>query len=155
MSIAVAANNGQSPCSNITVPNKPDTVSLADNINRAERSKWLIFAAPRLSWFYSQTRSGGPWDYKLQGRSLDDLGNYHPSPYVDFGNFNFGMTGGAAGIELQVLLRGAGAYQKYVTHNSRPEWGGPTDLHGPYGDDPADQAEIIAGFNYYKYGCYK
>ncbi|MGO4209894.1 RHS repeat domain-containing protein [Terriglobus sp. YAF25] len=37
---------------------------------------------------------------------------------------------------------------------STPEWGnwrgGP-----PYGDDPNDQAQIIAGYNYYKSGCYK
>lgn len=135
-------------CGCADVPEIPPSVNLLDNVRRAERSKWLIFAAPRLYWFYQQVRNHGPWDYK-QTTTYDSGG----INYQDFGNFNFGMTGAAAGIELQVLLRGAGWAQEQAG-TSTPEWGhwygGP-----PYGDDPADQAEIIAGFNYYKNGCYK
>src|SRR5262249_55676157 len=41
-----------------------------------------------------------PWDYK----------RYPPAgKYDDFGNFNFGATGAAAGFSEEVLLRGAGA----------------------------------------------
>ena len=63
------------------------------------------------------------------------------------------MTGAAAGIELQLLQRGAGWAQGQAGTSS-PEWG---NWYGaaPYGDDPNDQAQIIAGFNYYKKGCYK
>jgi hypothetical protein len=37
-----------------------------------------------------------PWDYKQQGRTLSDLGCIQPSPYQEFGNFNFGVVGAAA-----------------------------------------------------------
>jgi len=82
---------------------------------------------------------------------MNDFGILNPSPYQEFGNFNYGVTGAAAGIELQVLLRGAGWAQQRAGTSS-PEWGNPLGFT-PYGDDPADQVQIVAGFNYDKYGC--
>jgi RHS repeat-associated protein len=143
---------GLAPCGCPDPPSMPPGVNLLDNIKKAEGSKWLILAAPRLYWFYREVRNRGPWDYK-QITTLNDFGILDHSPYQDLGNFNFGMTGAAAGIELQVLLRGAGWAQERAG-TSTPEWG---HWYGkaPYGDDPDDQKQIIAGFNYYKYGCYK
>jgi hypothetical protein len=91
----------------------------------------------RSDWFYQQVRNKGPWDYKQQG-----------SQYQVAGNFNFGAAGAALGVPDQVLLRGAGwAQQRAGT--SDPAFGGP--LGGaPYGDDPADQANIKAGIQYFK-----
>src|SRR5579872_1122968 len=102
------------------VPEFPAGVNLLDNIKEAERSRWLILAQLRLLWFYEQVRNHGPWDYK-QIRILNDFGSLS-SPYQDFGNFNFGMTGAAAGIELQVLLRGAGWAQRRAG-TSQDDWG--------------------------------
>ena len=135
-------------CGCSEVPKMPPTINLMDNIRKAERSKWLIWAPPRLYWFYKQVQNHGPWDYKqLTSHNSGGIN------YQDLGNFNYGMTGAAAGIELQLLQRGAGWAQGQAGTSS-PEWG---DWYGaaPYGDDPNDQAQIIAGFNYYKKGCYK
>ncbi|WP_233592622.1 polymorphic toxin type 44 domain-containing protein [Erwinia psidii] len=52
---------------------------------------------PVYYWFYQQIRNKGPWDYKQQGAS-----------YQNFGNFNYGATGVVAGIPEEILLRGAG-----------------------------------------------
>jgi hypothetical protein len=53
--------------------------------------------------------------------------------------------GSAAGIPGEILLRAAGAVQKY-TNTSRPNWSHP--LPGgkpPFGDDPRDQEMIKEG----------
>ena len=92
-------------------------------------------------------------DYKQGAYTLSDTGQLGPSPYADFGNFNFGAVGAAFGIPLKGLLKGAGwAQDRQVRplRNGVIRKGGP-----PYGDDPNDQAQIIAGYNYYKAGCYK
>lgn len=51
-------------------------------------------------WFYQKVRNGGPWDYKQQDRSL-----------ANFGNFNYGATGLAAGIPEKTLFMAAGFAQ--------------------------------------------
>ena len=115
----------------------------------------LTYTDPLLSLYVFKNTVGNkmPWDYKQQGWTLTDTGQLGPSPYQDFGNFNFGATGAAWGIPLNILQRGAG-YAQTAAGTSTPEWGhwyqGP-----PYGDDPADQAQIIAGYQYYNNGCYK
>jgi hypothetical protein len=45
-------------------------------------------------------------------------------------------------------------YAQVAAGTSSPGWG---NWHSgpPYGDDPADQAQIIAGYQYYQNGCYK
>ena len=89
-------------------------------------------------WFYNQVRNHGPWDYKNQsGRQ-----------YANFGNFNYGATGHAAGIADEILLRAAGVAQIFAG-TSLPafaQYPGP-DAHG---DDPVDQTWIRAGIDYAK-----
>lgn len=90
------------------------------------------------AWFYQQVRLHGPWDYKNQrGRQ-----------YANFGNFNYGAVGQAAGIPEEVLLRAAGWAQSRAG-TSKPTY---SDWHhtAPYGDDPDDQAWIRAGIDYAK-----
>jgi hypothetical protein len=82
--------------------------------------------------FASAVRSGGKWDYKRQGRQ-----------YENFGNYNYGVAGRAAGFDSSTLDRAAGAYQVY-SGTSSPEWGWPWG-DSPYGDDPNDQAWINEG----------
>lgn len=86
-------------------------------------------------WFYQKVRNRGPWDYKQQDRKL-----------ANFGNFNYGATGFAAGIPEKALYMGAGFAQSHAK-TSRPQWGA---WHGefPYGDDPRDQFWIKQGINY-------
>lgn len=89
--------------------------------------------------FLAQVRTGAPWDYKQAG-----------SRYEDFGNFNFGATGAAAGFNRNLLLRGAGLVQ-IKSKTSSPEWGSPLNhsCDQSYGDDPKDQAAIKAGMRYH------
>jgi hypothetical protein len=91
--------------------------------------------------FYQAVQNKGRWDYKQRG-----------SAYQDFGNFNFGATGYAAGFG-PILLPGAGWAQSRAG-TSKPQWG---NWYGkaPYGDDPADQAMILAGMQYARCGCGK
>ncbi len=77
-------------------------------------------------WFYQQVKNRGPWDYKQQNRAL-----------ANFGNFNYGATGTAAGIPAEILLMGAGFAQSRAG-TSRSEWSH-WYQRPPYGDDPQDQ----------------
>ena len=146
------------PGNNTTCPSVPQAPPGADIDRNIRTSQWmqvLTYTDPSLSLYVFKETVGNkrPWDYKQQGWTLTDTGQLGPSPFQDFGNFNFGATGAAWGIPLDVLLRGAG-YAQTAAGTSTPEWGhwyqGP-----PYGDDPNDQALIIAGYQYYKNGCYQ
>ena len=88
-------------------------------------------------WFYQQVKNRGPWDYKQQRRDL-----------ANFGNFNYGATGFAAGIPEETLYMGAGFAQSRAG-TSKPQWG---TWYGelPYGDDPHDQFWIKQGIDYAK-----
>jgi len=146
-----AANNGTCPA----VPQAPPGANVNSNINISKWMKVVTYTDPLVSLYAFDQMVGNkkPWDYKQQGWTLTDTGQLGPSPFQDFGNFNFGATGAAWGIPLNVLQRGAG-YAQGKAGTSTPEWGkwyqGP-----PYGDDPADQAQIAAGYQYYQNGCYK
>ncbi len=143
-------NTGQKkePCP--PVPQHPADADIDKNIASAEgarRKSWTPIGPS--NWFYNQVRNGGPWDYKQQGKR--DGKNYQ-----DFGNFNFGATALALNIfDEQTILREAGRAQ-IAAGTSRPEWGYPGSRLSPYGgkppygDDPADQAQIKKGFAYYK-----
>jgi RHS repeat-associated protein len=89
--------------------------------------------------FYQAVRNRGRWDYKQQSPA-----------YQDFGNFNFGATGYAAGLG-PILLMGAGWAQSRAG-TSKAKWG---DWYGksPFGDDPDDQAMVRAGMEYARCGC--
>lgn len=138
-----------------SVPLAPSGVSVDTNIKKAQLMQPVTFLLPEISLYAFKQTVGNkkPWDYKQYGFTLTDIGQLGPSPFADFGNFNFGATGAAWGIPLGILQRGAG-YAQEKAGTSTPEWG---HWYGkpPYGDDPNDQAQIIAGYNYYKNGCYK
>ncbi|WP_318367851.1 polymorphic toxin type 44 domain-containing protein [Enterobacter sp.] len=88
-------------------------------------------------WFYQKVRAHGAWDYKQQDSSLQN-----------FGNFNYGAAGFAAGIPEDTLYMGAGFAQGRAG-TSQPQWG---SWYGkpPYGDDPHDQFWIKQGIDYAK-----
>jgi hypothetical protein len=126
------------------VPQGPPGVNVDGNVTIARRMRIVTYINPAVSLYaYSQmVGNQHPWDYKQLG-----------SDFQAFGNFNFGAAGAAWGIPLNVLQRGAG-YAQSKAATSTPEWGhwykGP-----PYGDDPSDQAQVVAGYLYYQYGCYE
>jgi RHS repeat-associated protein len=140
-----AANNGpQKACP--AVPAHPANANVNSNIsltNVVYYANWLnppTQAAFTDAWLVSQVRPNGPWDYKTQGQQYDA-----------FGNFNFGATGGAAGIPLQVLQAGAGAVSTLVGTNSSRygSWYQPP----LYGHAPIKSDMIAAGYAYYQQGC--
>lgn len=121
-------------------PSAPPGVSLDENLEFAKSQKAYFSIKGRgflLSWFYTQVRNKGEWDYK-KGQPQ----------YESFGNFNYGAVGTAAGISEAVLLRAAGAAQS-LAGTSQAEfdkwWS-----EAPYGDDPVDQVWIKAGIDYAK-----
>ncbi len=65
-------------------------------------------------------------------------------------NFNYEATGSAAGFSSQFLLRAAG-YAQISAGTSTAAWALPFGPLGgaPYGDDSADQQNIMAGIDYY------
>jgi RHS repeat-associated protein len=140
-----AANNGpQKACP--AVPAHPANANVNSNISETNfvyYANWLnppTQAAFTDAWLVSQVRPNGPWDYKTQGQQYDA-----------FGNFNFGATGGAAGIPLQVLQAGAGAVSTLVGTNSSQygSWYQPP----LYGHAPIKSDMIAAGYAYYQQGC--
>lgn len=62
-------------------------------------------------WFYLKVKNKGPWDYKQVNRQ-----------FADFGNFNYGACGYAAGIPTALLHRAAGLAQSFAG-TSITEWG--------------------------------
>ena len=121
-------------------PIAPPGVSIEENM-RIAQSKGAYFSrggdAFLLSWFYSQVRNRGPWDFKQRGPQ-----------YENFGNFHYGAVGTAAGISREILLRAAGAAQSRAG-TSNIEFGYWWSA-APYGDDPKDQHWIIKGIDYAK-----
>lgn len=87
-------------------------------------------------WFADRVESGHEWDYKKQG-----------SAYEYAGNFNYGATGAALGVSLEMLQRAAGFIQ-LRNGTSKPEWNSPFG-DWPFGDDPDDQRAISDGYQYY------
>jgi hypothetical protein len=121
------------------IPLSPADVSVDQNmyLARASGMKRNMATPNTYYWFYQQVRNKGPWDYKQRDRK-----------YAEFGNFNYGATGYAAGIPEEVLLRLAGcAQQRAGTSDLAWDrcWGKP-----PYGDDPGDQRWIQEGIRHAK-----
>lgn len=113
----------------------PPGVSVRQNMMVARFHKGP--SALTYRWFYHQVRLHGPWDYKHR------LGK----AYENFGNFNYGAAGAAAGISALVLLRAAGWAQS-LSGNANPAKYGIWYHLAPYGDDPKDQTWIKAGIDY-------
>ena len=150
-----------------TVPLAPLGVSINDDIAeaQAEGDKTVTSDNPlamvqQLLWFYNKVRNGGEWDYKK-----DDYNKPRgaESAYADYGNFNYGATCLAVGFSEGTCLRMAGWAQTQA-HSGSPFRGNPGFLQSilgtggtfPYGDDPKDSKQIMAGFAYYyakKEGC--
>jgi Bacterial toxin 44 len=149
------------PCN---IPLGPLGVDINKNISAAEQhpvsgtalinpgiaysnAKWFRDMVRNAKGRIDDVRSGKSWDYKQIG-------------YADFGNFNYGATGAAAGFSETRLLREAGRAQ-IEAGTSRPGWGEPGNLYNPlggtppYGDDPDDQVMIKRGVAYYEAGCNK
>jgi hypothetical protein len=113
----------------------PPGVSVENNIAAAKQFAASHSPRDTLLWFADKVQGRGPWDYKQQGRQ-----------YESFGNWNYGATGTALGIPPEVLKRMGGLVQ--ILHGtSRQEWGTPATRF-PYGDDPDDQAAIVAGIEW-------
>ena len=114
----------------------PPGVSIINNMMLARFHRGP--SALTYQWFYQQVRLHGPWDYKSRiGRR-----------YENFGNFNYGAVGTAAGITESVLLRAAGWAQSRSGNGKEDDgiWYGLP----PYGDDPVDQFWIKNGIDYAK-----
>jgi RHS repeat-associated protein len=111
--------------------NIPPGVSIAANVDKARNM--TIFE------FYNAVKSGGKWDYK----QLD------PAKYEDFGNYNYGVAGRAAGFGEYELKTAAGAYQMY-SGTSDIDWLLPWSKTYAYGDDPNDQKWINEGIRDYE-----
>lgn len=108
-----------------------------------------------LYWFYQQVRGKGPWDYKQ--RKNHALG----ISYEEAGNYNYGFAAACCGIPKKVAQYAAGQAQ-IAAHTSKPEWRAHTHeaclgyigdtkvvmtvYDYPYGDDPNDQRQIVAGY---------
>jgi len=118
------------------VPVSPPTASLQQNVTQAQQhgSYWVTF---------DQVPNKHPWDYKQQG-----------AQYQDFGNFNYGVTSGCRNARGRCPTR-----RRLGSAKSRHvpvQLGNPWDVNGgPYGDDPNDQAQIKAGYDYYNSGLYR
>ncbi len=108
--LVMPAKNGQNCPS---VPAHPSNANISANIATASsrnpvnggvnpQSASYVSPASTLAWFNAQVKYGGPWDYKIQG-----------SQFEDFGNFNYGATGVAAGFDASTLLRAAGYAQRH------------------------------------------
>ncbi len=72
------------------------------------------------------------------------------SKYEPFGNFNYGAAGAAAGFTEGQLLRMARHYQTDKTYAAGEDPGLLRSILGtgglaPYGDEPADQDQILNG----------
>ena len=141
-SISIAFNRGFENGSSaallgpIIVPISPAGVSLSINAKQAGGM------SPRA--FRNQVKNKGPWDYKQQGRQ-----------YEEFGNFNYGAMGRAAGFPSGILLQEAGRAQ-VAAGTSTPSWGVPGVRglpftgSGSFGDDPSDQFWIEQGVREYE-----
>lgn len=115
------------------VPSMPPGANLDANIQAACNHRNDV---TKLVWFRQAVHNKAPWDYKQLG-----------TQYQAFGNFNFGATAAAAGINMQFALQQAGLAQVQAG-TSKPEW--QQDMNKPpYGDDPVDQMYIMSGYDYF------
>jgi RHS repeat-associated protein len=122
-----------------------DEMAAQARANASEVSKHMAFyPIDTLPWFKSQVQNRGPWDYKQYDRAFEN-----------FGNYNYGYVGAAAGIPAGVLLRQAGKAQGRDGNagdggrSGNGIWGGSP----PYGDQNIDQQMINRGIQDRKNGC--
>lgn len=125
------------------VPPSPPGVSVEENMAVAFHKKKVLKEGSAFiySWFDTQVRNRGPWDYKKLSPD-----------YEAFGNFNYGAAGIAAGFSENVLLRAAGVAQTQAK-TTKVEFGSWWS-EAPFGDDPADQEWIKKGVRYARFRHY-
>lgn len=126
------------------VPDTPPNANLNANIRAAEELGRAKYTNPvgRYVAFGALLSPKGPHNYKLQG------------DYQDFGNFNFGAMGIAAGFSPDQLVRLAGYYQEdqqTARGTSAGFWGSLWGTGGavPYGDAWRDHHHVVQGMLYY------
>lgn len=119
----------------------PKDVSIEQNMKEASEKAGFFAGPTDYYWFMEQVRNKGPWDYKQRGRE-----------FQNFGNYNYGATGYAAGIPENILLRAAGWAQTRAGTSDK-NWGSYW-FKQPYGDDPEDQHWIKKGIEYAKKSGY-
>jgi hypothetical protein len=149
------AGNNKTACDNLKPPKTPPNTTLGNNIAQAEAhsvngflNKASGFADLHLAWWINNVRPGGSWDYNT---------NQGPD-YDDFGNFNYGATGLALGLDPVTVLRGAGWAQEISPIQPTPEWGNPGSLFNPaggtgpyFGDDRGGNYWVTQGMLYYTF----
>jgi hypothetical protein len=126
----------------------PTSASVQDNINSALQYKSTHNAWETLIWFKSMVQNGGDWDYKQIGKVEGQ-----PSPYENFGNFNYGAVGAALGIPDFILQSAAGGAQYTSQYKGVFEVWTFLDFSAgllpdiPFGsfDDPKDQIWVNEG----------
>ena len=136
----------------LTYMDRPKNVDLMDNVRAAESWKSMGMGNPdvpttelKYLTFRNHVTAGGPWDYKLRDKKFEN-----------FGNYNYGLTGAAAGIPSKALLRMAGRAQKQ--NDVTAQYGVPAGFwdalngrggSGAFGDDWKDQYWIKKGLEDY------
>ena len=159
----------QSPYANLkgrcSVPNHPATANIDANIaagkNNVDNTDNPDSASTEFGWeagyLYNEFHTGGPQDYKTS----------HGTQYADFGNFNFGAVCGAMTNSLTYCqsAAGLGLMGRVARLNAEHDLHIPGARHqqytgagipfitAPFGDQPADSAEIAAGYSYQSAGC--
>jgi RHS repeat-associated protein len=120
----------------------PSDVSISTNMNTASQHKYDV------SWFMPIV-GWGDWDYK---RQTGKYGKEEAHQLQDFGNYNYGAVGKAAGFPEEFLLGAAGAWQVVtntggIFHGQRPvKTEGLPFIGNGNGDDPYDQFWIKEGY---------
>ena len=122
---------GRPGCSCPFPPQFPQGQNIHDNVCESSHHSNPM-------WFKGQLWGSGNWDY------------YHKygAQYDDAGNFMYGAAAAAYGLTEQGALIWSGTYKKYINNGTYdPSYGWP--LGGPpYGNAPAKQAVVAAGWQY-------
>ncbi|HVB85370.1 MAG TPA: polymorphic toxin type 44 domain-containing protein [Candidatus Dormibacteraeota bacterium] len=165
---SVTTPDSLSPLANLKgrcfVPNHPATANVNANVSAGKNNVGQTdnpdIASTQfgfeIGYLYGEFHTGGPQDYKTSDGPQ----------YADFGNFNFGAVCGGMGFSLTYCHSAAGlglmgrvAFRnsEYALHISSQHeqynGAGIPFLTPPFGDQPADSAEISAGYAYQAAGC--
>jgi RHS repeat-associated protein len=107
-------------------------ISAMENVNAADPTKGKVGA---WGWFINKVQTNGAWDYKTQGITYDD-----------FGNFNYGATGAVLTNSFQTLTQGAVMARLAKTPLTQLKKYG-------LGNDPHKNEMIRQGMQYKQNGC--
>lgn len=147
--VAGASTNNQPKQQDPPKRTQPNILTLRHNMYQASFFRHLPI---KDIWFANKVRPGGDWDYK----TLDP-----EQTYADFGNFNYGLTGSAAGYDPLTLQSMAGVIQQgrelqnILNNDPVNKTAGIPFLIPPYGDTVTeqnfsqDQYMIMQGISYY------